>query len=294
MGAARLSPTGIHMDGGGGNNSLYGGTQSDTLNGDECDDFIVYGYGSDHLDGGIGNDTTYGGAGSNVYTVDNAADVIYENEVSGALDEVQSGVIDLNYANYAYVEVLSLLGSLNLDLTGVDDVIQLNGNDGDSQIFTISGMQAILVTMFGLGGNDQLLGDYGSDVMYGGDSNDFLSGSAGFDKAYGGNGGDLYLVNSTFDLVVEANSGGVSDEVQAANLNLKYANYANAESMTLLGTVSLSRVGGGPVVQLNGHSGNNRISNISGAATMAGNGGLDTCLVAPATTRFMAARAPIS
>src|SRR5262245_14332288 len=60
VGGRRAVPATITLDGGAGNDSVYGSEAADTLLGGDGDDRIWAGAGNDYLDGGPGNDSLFG------------------------------------------------------------------------------------------------------------------------------------------------------------------------------------------------------------------------------------------
>jgi len=87
------------------------------LYGNGGDDWLMGGAGNTELDGGTGADTMEGGGGNDLYHVDNVKDVVTE-QMGGGFDEIQSSV-SLG-ALAAFVEVGSLTGNANLNITGND------------------------------------------------------------------------------------------------------------------------------------------------------------------------------
>jgi large repetitive protein len=141
----------------GGNDYLDGGADNDYLNGGTGNDYLNGGDGNDVLDGSgdnTGNDTFAGGTGNDVYGVYNTATVVIENAAEGN-DSVWTAV---NYTLTANVEDLYLVGAL----TGT-------GNAGNNLIL---GYGADNQAIYGLDGNDTLIGGIGDD---------YLSGGAGID-----------------------------------------------------------------------------------------------------------------
>jgi Ca2+-binding RTX toxin-like protein len=92
-------------------------------------------------------------------------------------------------------------------LTDGDDLFFLSDIYSPNYIFLVSGM----------GGNDNITGYIGNDIIYGGDGNDYLSGYAGTDTLEGGDGndyliaGDNYYLSSTSVLL-----GGAGNDLLAA------------------------------------------------------------------------------
>ncbi len=140
------------LRGGAGDDVLRGGGSADMLIGNGGRDTLIGAGGNDTLNGGGGADVMIGGAGNDTYVVNAAGDVVEETANGGNHDEVQSGNLSLDLADYANIEDATLTGTGNLDLTGNDDRNRLTGNDGDNTIFG------------GLGG-DILTGGGGADVF---------------------------------------------------------------------------------------------------------------------------------
>jgi Ca2+-binding RTX toxin-like protein len=171
--------------GGGGNDILYGGNDSDKLHGDVDNDVLVGydgadelygdagedelsgGNGRDFLDGGTENDTLVGGLGADVLsggTGDDRliGDAMYQtgtNWYPAGLDEGQMG------------------GDLLYGGAGND---KLWGNNGDDYLF--GGADNDI--MSGGADNDHLFGEEGDDVLMGGGGDDYLDGGSGTDTLY--------------------------------------------------------------------------------------------------------------
>jgi Ca2+-binding RTX toxin-like protein len=147
-----------------GNDALVGGTSDDTLNG--------FG-GNDTLDGGLGADSMLGGTGDDLYFVDNTGDVVVEGQNAG-IDEVRASV---SYTLSDFVNNLTLTVHGTGTGNDIDNVLRTEASD--------------TVNLFGLGGNDTLLGsDFWGGNFDGGDGNDEIRASGGL---VGGAGNDLMI-----------------------------------------------------------------------------------------------------
>ena len=159
------------MDGGAGNDDLYGedghdiiygGTGNDKLNGDAGNDVLFGGTGTDTLSGNTGNDTLYGEAGD---------DFLYGDEGHD-----------------------KLFGGSGKDiLSGGDGNDTLYGEDGNDKLFGGTGNDIL----FGGTGDDELTGGSGKDIFVynNGDGKDII---ADYDS-----GEDLIQIcNSTIGKVV--------------------------------------------------------------------------------------------
>lgn len=130
----------------------------------------------------------YGGTGDDRYFLyDPALDHVHEAAGQG-FDVVESDSASLDASSGAdfgqNIEVLRLLGSALLDLTGGGSVQRLEGNAGANRLT-------------GVGGAEQLSGGAGNDTLDGGAGDDTLSGGADTDELHGGAGSDRFV----FDLI---------------------------------------------------------------------------------------------
>ncbi len=230
------------LTGNGGKNALTGGRGDDTLDG---------GANGDGLKGGLGNDT---------YFVDSLTDTVSEAEGEGR-DTVFANLSYLIGANEE-VEVLTLLGTGDFNLTGNKFANTINGNTG----------------------SNILVGGGANDTLNGGDGDDQLDGEAGDDVMTGGKGNDVYTVDSIGDKVVEAANQGI-DEIVTALASFTLG--ANFEALTLLnGAVNgtgnnLNNVITGSLDNnvLNGGAGNDTLKGGVGADTVIGGTGNDVYLL---------------
>ena len=159
------------------NNTLYGGAGSDTLDG---------GNGSDLLAGGAGDDVMIGRAGDDRYYVHEAGDVVTEVEDEG-IDTVVTSLS--NYILGADVEELRFVGSGNFSGTGNELDNKIDGGAGD----------------------DMLSGEGGDDT---------LNGLSGADTMTGGAGNDAYYVDDMLDTVTEALGEGIDTVFASVNYTL--------------------------------------------------------------------------
>ncbi|MCK6450564.1 MAG: S8 family serine peptidase, partial [Alphaproteobacteria bacterium] len=126
------------MSGLDGNDTLYGSSAADTIDGGNGDDLIVSGGGLDTLIGGTGNDT---------FVLNDSVGAIIEN-VGGGTDIMLSAV---SVGIRSNIEALMLVGGADINAAGYE------AND----------------TLIGNSGSNSLNGGSGADVMEGGGGNDF-------------------------------------------------------------------------------------------------------------------------
>jgi len=166
--------TGVRVDGGAGDDSIFSADFASTLLGGAGNDVLSSGNFFDSLLGGDGNDTMFGFLG---------ADSLF----GGAGNDVMSGgkgfdSIEGNGGND------SIVGGLGNDtIRGGSDNDTLDGSDGNDSIFGGAGFDVLT----GSTGNDSLYGGDQGDTMGGGQGNDLLVGGKGFDVLTGGVGNDI-------------------------------------------------------------------------------------------------------
>ena len=293
----------LTLDGGAGDDMLFGAQGSETLLG---------GAGNDLLSGGIGADMMKGGAGDDAYIVENAGDVVVENGGDGT-DTVFSTA---NFALSANVENLMLQGAAALQGFGNDAANAILGNTGNNLIDGGAGadtmrgglgddvyfvdnagdnviesagqgtdtvfasinyaLPANVETLVLQGSADlQGFGNALANSIFGNSGNNLIDGGAGADVMSGGAGNDTYFVDNAGDTVIEG-SGQGNDVVFAA---VNYALTPEVETLVLQGTADLQGFGNGLANTIFGNTGNNLIDGGSGADVMAGGLGNDTYFV---------------
>lgn len=240
---------------------LYGGGGDDTLNGGTVGDYL---YGND------GNDLLVGGEMSNAIFVNEGRVVAFNSEVSG--DDYLTGD-DGTDALYG--------------LDGNDRLY--GGDDNDSgSVFAYDGSGSyveVSAGLFGGSGEDYLDGGRGddyldggseNDVLIGGDGADTLFGGTGTDRMDGGAGNDRFIVDNALDLVIDGDGGGTDDRVYSS-VDYKLAVSAVVERMYAInagGDVDLT--GNDFVQRIFGDTGNNIINGGGGNDQLNGGGGSDT------------------
>ena len=147
---------------------LDGGAGEDFLDGGAGDDKLYGGQGVDELHGGLGNDLLDGGTEDDTLFGDDGNDELH----GGAGNDVASG------------------GGGNDVLFGGEGNDTLQGDDGADTLYGESGAD----TMEGGAGDDVLYGGSGEDLIEGGDGNDVINAGAGIDIVRGGAGDDTYIL----------------------------------------------------------------------------------------------------
>jgi Ca2+-binding RTX toxin-like protein len=292
--------------------TLDGGAGDDMLFGAQGSEHLLGGFGNDVLNGGIGADIMAGGAGDDAYIVDNAGDVVVENAGEGT-DTVFSTA---NIALSANVENLVLQGGANLQGFGNDLANAILGNTGNNlidggagadsmtgglgdDVYFVDNAGDIVIESAGQGNDvvfaainytlaanvETLVLQGGADLqgfgnalansIFGNTGNNLIDGGAGADVMSGGAGNDTYFVDNVADTVIEGPNQG--NDVVFASVN--YALTADVETLLLQGSADLQGFGNGLANTIFGNSGNNLIDGRAGADVMAGGLGNDTYFV---------------
>ena len=166
------------IDGGPGNDRLYGGKGNDQLDGGDGDDRLYGNRGHDVLLGGSGNDSLYGSRDNDKLDGGDGNDKLYGSSGNDTL---------LGGPGHDY-----LTASSGNDL--------LDGGSHDDRLYGGSGNDSML----GGSGNDRLSGSSGNDTLSGGSDHDYLSAGSGNDRLDGGDGNDKLYGSSGNDLLFGA------------------------------------------------------------------------------------------
>ena len=157
------TPISITLDGGLGNDSLFGNVGSVT----------------NWMNGGAGNDTIIFGTAGDTLIGDFAGDDFISCSSVSFTGRTTTNIITDNLGNN-FID-----GGNGSDLfTTGDGIDVLFGRAGDD-------------TLNAGGGNDTLFGDVGNDYLIGGDGNDSLGGAIGADTLIGGAGSDSFYYNNS-------------------------------------------------------------------------------------------------
>ncbi len=186
------------LNGGAGNDLLYGADLADTLNGGNGDDYLRGRGGVDTVNGDAGNDTLVGEFGADVLAGGTGNDQYIVSDSSVTIVEQAGEGVD-----YAVVMVDNYTIGANVDVGYVGPgVTTLTGNDTGMSIFARSG-EALTIN-----------GGTANDFLYGADQADTLKGGRGNDRLTGGAGNDTYSFSrgDGNDLIVTSNADG-SDTV---------------------------------------------------------------------------------
>ena len=250
-----LTPNGIKVDGGNGNDtitgsptygdSLIGGDGADVLNGQGGNDTLDGGDGNDLITGSDGDDSLIGEDGSDTISGDNGNDTIFGGNHN---DNINGGAGDDNID----------AGQSNDTVLGGAGNDTINGSDGRDSLSGEAGFDSILGggdidTLSGGADNDTLNGQAGNDVLNGDDGDDSILGGAGNDSVSGNLGNDFVNGEAGNDTV----NGNEGDD-------------------TLFGGNGNDILRGDGTAAGDSAAGNDRISGQGGNDTLLGGGGADT------------------
>ena len=295
----------LQLDGLGGNDTLYGSSQNDTLLGGDGNDWIESAGDVDIMDGGAGNDTLessqfddddmWGGTGADHFAVSTPGEFANRvHDFETGIDKLRidgarmanvgaSGNFSVGDARFhaglaahdADDRVIWDGSSLWYDPDGTGAAAQqrvaiVTGSVVASDIFVVNGTAGgILVN--GTAGNDSLAGGAGNDTLNGLAGIDTLDGGAGADSMTGGSGDDLYFVDDLGDVTAELENGGI-DQVRFSIESATLAQWLNHG--TLIGS-AVTLTGNDIANALAGNALGNSLFGLGDADTLLGAGGND-------------------
>jgi Ca2+-binding RTX toxin-like protein len=234
----------------GGNDTINGGTGNDTL----------FGFGgNDRLDGKAGADIMYGGAGNDTYVVDNVGDVVSEDGFgvfSGeGTDTIETAV---SFVLPILIENLTLTGTAHINAMGSLGANTIKGNAGNNVID-------------GRFGADNMQGGAGNDTYYVDDDGDVVSDAAGVDAVFS------QATTHTMGAGVENGTMLAGGTLKGNSLANTLA--GNDLDNVMSGEAGNDIVNGlGGFDQLNGGSGNDTLDGGAGPDLLGGGSGNDTLI----------------
>ena len=181
---------GIELDGGVGDDVLYGGKKFDVLHGRNGNDLLEGFQGNDALYGDQQNDTLQGGKGNDIL-----------NGGMGYDRLIESGDVNFTLTN-------TKLEGQGRDAISQIESAHLAGGAGNNTI-DASGATKIETKLTGGAGNDILMGSQMSDSIYGGAGKDVLYGEMGRDTLVGGAKADIFVLESAMgtDIIEDFQDG---------------------------------------------------------------------------------------
>src|SRR5262249_21684274 len=163
--------------------TLDGGKGDDTLFGSNANDKLVAGGGSNVLSGGGGGDLLVAGLQADTLNGEDGNDRFIPDNTPSADDVISGGtgfdIVDYSASTIAVVaEVRGSPTAKQANDVIKSDVEQIMGSDFDDKITDATSHPLV---MFGQGGNDTLTGGSGNDTLDGGSGNDSMAGNGGKD-----------------------------------------------------------------------------------------------------------------
>ena len=231
-----------NLFGGGGNDTLTGGSGGDQLFGQAGNDTLLGKGGADLLFGGTENDTMTGGdADDQVFGQGGDDRMIWNPGDDTDLNEGADGgdTVEVNGGNGTEQFTTTANGTrvrfdrvtpapFSIDI-GTSEKLVLNANGGDDTYSATGNLAALIgITVDGGAGADTILGSNGADMLLGGDGNDFVDGQQGNDTAFLGAGDDEFQWDpGDGSDVVEGQSGSDAMTFNGANISERMEVSAN-------------------------------------------------------------------
>jgi len=178
-------------------NGVFTDTEITTIDGGSGNDLLFGGSGGETFVGGPGNDSAFMGAGNDRFIWNpgddtdlvEGADGIDTVEVNGS-DGSEDFTITANGTRVRLDRVSPAAFFLDI---GTCENLLLNAHGGNDTLSCVGNLAALIqITADGGPGNDTLLGSNGADVLIGGDDNDFIDGNQGNDTVLLGAGNDTF------------------------------------------------------------------------------------------------------
>jgi serralysin len=181
-----------HLDGGGGNDVIFGNKGNDTLLGGADDDQLFGQDGNDTLTGGLDDDELSGGASN---------DTLFGDQGFDHLDG-GAGTDTATYANSG--------AAVTVVLTPAGDGIGLFGDAAGDMLVSIENVtgSAFADSLFGSVGANTLSGGAGNDVLAGRAGADTLRGDSGFDTASYAASGSAVVVDLAAGIAAGGDAAG--------------------------------------------------------------------------------------
>ena len=246
------------VEGGRGDDTLIGNSESNTLRGGPGNDTLRGGAGDDQLDGGDGNDT----ADYSALTTTVVVDLSISRATGDGSD--------------ALVSIENIIGGSGGDiLIGNGHNNQLQGGEGNDILDGGAGKDLLE----GGAGDDHLSGGSGNDILNGGSGNDILVGGAGIDELNGGDGVDTADYSAlTTAVVADLSSGRVKADGNATLSSIENIRGGSGNDV-LIGDVNDNALHGG--------AGNDSLSGGAGDDHLDGGSGNDTADYSALTTAVL-------
>ncbi len=191
------------LEGGDGNDTLYGHAGGSTVWGGEGNDTLSGLTGHDYLDGEAGNDSLVGADDNDTLLGGTGADTIEGS------DTIEGGAGADSLVGGAGIDLVSYAGDtagVEIHLNIQDQSIYTYNIGSDAENDTISGIEGVEGgsgndILYGTATHGLVLGGDGDDAVFGLTGNDFVDGQDGHDTVNGGAGADTMFGGNGIDLV---------------------------------------------------------------------------------------------
>lgn len=225
------------IDGGAGNDWIYGRDGNDVLFGGDGNDRINGGRGNDLLVGGAGNDLLYSGRNGSTLEGGSGDDLLQASLLVGATHVLTGGtgadgfeVIDTDLPAIGHVIITDFELEIDTLVLSPDPPATVSSGAGDL-VLTLAGGDTVTLegvsthdwlalngTDFGGitqggAGNDRYIGGAGDEIFAGGEGNDLIVGGAGNDIILGGEGDDILSAGQGRDTL----DGGAGNDTLHGN-----------------------------------------------------------------------------
>jgi Ca2+-binding RTX toxin-like protein len=230
------------LNGGPGDDTLWGGNGNDILNGGAGNDILWGKDGDDILNGGAGNDTLWGGNGYDILNGGTGNDILrggdnhkdrYEFEAGHGQDRIEDGGYYSYPNNNEVVFKGAKLADAKFKRSGYDLIIQAYGSDDSVTFPDYFRYGSLRTAAFDFIFDDRSIGYYGLlrgkfeiiqdgnekdnimsgwegiDIINAGAGNDTLWGDDGDDVLNGGAGNDTLWGGNGYDILI----GGAGDDI---------------------------------------------------------------------------------
>ncbi|MEM7807604.1 MAG: calcium-binding protein, partial [Planctomycetota bacterium] len=251
---------------GGGRVSLFGGTGNDQLTGSTLDDFLDGGPDDDFIDGSAGNDELLGGDGDDLLFGNLGNDTLRGGAGVDELSGDAGNDLLTSDAGVVFRAETIFGGAGNDTIVGGQNI---EGGRGDDEITaSTSGRGA---TVFGGVGNDAITGTPDADALYGDDS---VLGGTGNDVITALDGDDLIITHNGNNTV---DAGAGNDSVEGG-LNVDVVTGGAGDDFIQLSSGNDTATGNAGLDTIAGGAGNDDIDGGTDADVLSG-GGLDDLVV---------------
>jgi len=264
------------IDGGSGDDDLFGGSGIDTINGKDGDDRIYGNEGADIINGGNGDDYIYAGEGNDRARGWSGNDHIYGSEGDDNLrgDDGNDVLVSHNGNDYLYG------GNDNDVLNGGSGEDYMDGGYGEDTMYGGADNDRMYGgnnddVMFGESGNDTMYGQNGNDEMDGGSNDDTMNGGSGNDEMNGGSGRDTMDGSTGNDVM----SGGASNDTMNGSDGNDTMRGDSGNDTISGGRHNDNLYGGSGNDNLHGNSGDDGLYGGAGTDRLEGDSGDDRFLV---------------